>query len=209
MSRFMLVLGDFNNSHIEEGFMTEELKKIIGERVKIQREDIERRTGEDLSQTKLAKKVKDMGARVAQGQIGHIEVGKRFPSVPVFVALAEYFDTSLDYLAGRTIRESSISAIDEDLQTGGISGRLGDIYRTLPPNKQEEVFKFAEALAVITQKEQRVPPILSPIPMNERQRAVAIAKAVLESVERKHGVEARREIEREIYNRFGRADLDP
>ncbi len=54
----MLVLGDFNNIHIEEGFMTEELKRIIGERVKIQREEIERRTGEDFSQTKLAKKSK-------------------------------------------------------------------------------------------------------------------------------------------------------
>lgn len=129
--------------------MSDELKRIIGQRV----EALRKEAGEVLSQEELASRLRDHGLKVQQAQIGHIESGTRLPSVPLFVALADHFDTSLDYIAGRTKNESSIAAIEEDLQSGGISGRLGEIYRKLPMHRQQDVYKFAEALQTLSHHE--------------------------------------------------------
>jgi len=39
---------------------------------------------------------------VAKPTIGHWETGYRLPPLDMVVALADYFDVSLDYLAGRS-----------------------------------------------------------------------------------------------------------
>jgi transcriptional regulator with XRE-family HTH domain len=142
--------GEMYNPKLRGKEMTDELMRIIGARTKELRE----KSSEPLSQEELAAALRGKGQKVEQAQIGHIEAGRRLPSVQVLVALADYFDTSLDYIAGRTGNQSSIAAIDEDLQTGGISGRLGEIYRLLPPNRQQDVYKFAESLQALAFQEQ-------------------------------------------------------
>lgn len=137
---------------IENGLDTEGLRKVIGERVKKLRESAARQKGEGLSQADLAKELTEAGCPITQSAIGHIEVGRKLPSLPVLVALANYFDTSLDYIVGRTDNESSLAAIEEDLQTGGTSGRLGEIYRRLSPARREEVYNFALALEMVDEQ---------------------------------------------------------
>lgn len=146
----LVVMEDQNNLENTQDAMTEKLKSVIGARVKHLREKAQ----EVLSQEELAKELQAKGTKVQQGQIGHIEKGTRLPSVPVFLAIADFYETSLDYVAGRTKNSSSLAAIEEDLQTGGISGRLGDIYKSLPINRQQDVYKFAEALQTIALQEQ-------------------------------------------------------
>jgi transcriptional regulator with XRE-family HTH domain len=193
----MVALKSFEKIHIIGGLMDierekqiiEELKRVIGERVLAQREEIEKRGGKSFSQEELAAKITESGIPVTQGQIGHLESARRLPSVQLLVALADYFDTSVDYLTGRAQNSSSIAAIDEDLQTGGISGRLGDIYKTLPPDKKEEVFRFAAALATISRSDQKALP-------TDRQLREDEAFGILDSIEGLHGETVRNDVER-------------
>ena len=67
-------------------------EKIIGIRVKQLRE----KTG--LSQAKLAKAL----GEVSQPVIARYEAGDCFPSYPVLIKIADYFNVSTDYLLGRT-----------------------------------------------------------------------------------------------------------
>lgn len=67
-------------------------QKIVGERLK------ELRTQLQLSQAKLVVEVGD----IKQPVYARYERGDIFPSYPVLIKLADYFDVSADYLLGRT-----------------------------------------------------------------------------------------------------------
>ena len=67
-------------------------EKILGIRLKQLRE----KTG--LSQAKFAKVLGD----VSQPVIARYETGDFFPSYPVLIKIADYFNVSTDYLLGRT-----------------------------------------------------------------------------------------------------------
>lgn len=123
----------------------ETLRKTIGSRLKELREN----ASEPISQDRLAEELRARGTKVEQAQIGHIEAGRRLPSVQLIIALADYYATSLDFLAGRTDNASSIEDIEEDLQTGGVSGQLGDIYRSLSAARRDEVYRFVLAQEIL------------------------------------------------------------
>lgn len=171
--------------------LTAQLKHAIGARIADSRIHREKAEGK-FSQNDLAAALRELGQDVQQGQIGHIEAGRRLPSIELLYALAEYFETSLDYLTGRTKLASPIAVIDEDLQTGGISGRLGEIYKALPLDRQIEVYQFAEALYTIQQRNRP-----APLP-TESQRRRANIVTILESIDRNVGRDVRIEIERLI-----------
>lgn len=57
----------------------------------------ELRTKHKLSQTALASLL-----NVSQRQISYYESGKDTPPLPALIALADYFNVSLDYLVGRS-----------------------------------------------------------------------------------------------------------
>ncbi len=56
----------------------------------------ELREEKGLSQAQLAKEV-----GLSSGAIGHWEVKKRVPNLDAVIILADYFQVSLDYIAGR------------------------------------------------------------------------------------------------------------
>lgn len=70
-----------------------ELKIIFGQRV------LALRKSAGLSQSALAEQL-----GITMHQISKMETGQRGPSLELAVALADYFDVSLDYLVGRSDR---------------------------------------------------------------------------------------------------------
>lgn len=185
--------------------LIEKLKRTVGARVAELRQARERAEGK-FSQNDLAAALRKTNQKVQQSQIGHIEAGRRLPSMELLYSMAEIFDTSLDFLTGRTELSSSIAAIDEDLQTGGISGRLGEIYKSLPVDKQGEVYQFADALRIIAQRDALTQSPSSQPTENQRRRANVLA--ILESIERNLGRDMRTEVEKLIRDRghFGGGD---
>lgn len=169
-----------------------ELAITIGERVKDLREKVAKQLNGKYSQEKLASELVEIledgtvSPLVTRAMVGHIETGRKLPSTEVLFALADHFDTTVEYLRGRTELRSSMAAIEEDLQTGGISGRLSEIYKKLPSERQNELYEFAEALFAMAQKEQ-----------DDIQRAeedVAALEAVTTVIARRYGDEARDDI---------------
>lgn len=196
----------FMETKKEKNPLTDKLKRNVGARVLELREERDRAEGK-LSQNDLALVLQKMGQKVKQSQIGHIEAGRRLPSVELLYSLAETFGTSLDYLTGRTKLSSSIAAIEEDLQTGGISGRLGEIYKSLPTERQAEVYQFAEALHVIVQRENKARGLTAA--MTEHQRRRANVLFILESIDRNLGHEIRTEVEKIIRDKGQFGDENP
>lgn len=121
-----------------------DLAKTIGERVKKLRDEELK-----ISQEDLARQLGDFGREVTQGQIGHIESGRKLPSIPLLVAMVRKFETSSDYLLGLTDNQLSPADIEEELRTGGLGGRLGEIFGQLPADKRQQVATFAEALLIV------------------------------------------------------------
>lgn len=186
------------------------LRSVIGNNVRDMREEISRQRlsegDKKFTQEVLARELAQSGYSVQSGQIGHVENATKFPSIPLLVALADFFGTSLDFIVGRTKNLSSIAAIDEDLQTGGISGRLGDIYKKLPLERQEEVYRFAEALNLIVQTDL---PQIAPLPLNRRQRRKSAVRALLDLIQRERGTAVRDEIEETLRSKGIPIDLEP
>lgn len=186
------------------------LRSVIGNNVRDMREEISRQRlsegDKKFTQEVLARELAQSGYSVQSGQIGHVENATKFPSIPLLVALADFFGTSLDFIVGRTKNLSSIAAIDEDLQTGGISGRLGDIYKKLPLERQEEVYRFAEALNLIVQTDL---PQIAPLPLNRRQRRKSAVRALLDLIQRERGTAVRDEIEEMLRSKGIPIDLEP
>jgi transcriptional regulator with XRE-family HTH domain len=169
-----------------------EIAVTIGERVKELREKVAKQINGKYSQEKLASEIVVIDENgntkplVTRAMMGHIETGRKLPSTEVLFALADHFDTTVEYLRGKTEICSSMAAIEEDLLTGGISGRLSELYKKLPSERQRELYEFAEALHKVAQKEQ-----------DDAQRAeddVAALEAVTTVIARRYGEDARDEI---------------
>lgn len=67
------------------------------------------REAQGLSQDALAKKL-----HISQQSIAKYEVGPTLPSTDILISLADYFNTSMDYLVGRSEIETRINAISEN-----------------------------------------------------------------------------------------------
>ena len=98
------------------------------------------RLGAGLSQYDLAKKI-----NVSQANIGRYEKAVTYPSVEVMIAIADYFDTTLDFFFGRDLKRKKQTrtrqfrgklqeAIKEEIQPGT------DIYEFL----QERINEILE-----------------------------------------------------------------
>lgn len=127
-----------------------DLRAKIGSTIRELREDASRQRVRDgagkFTLDLLATELTKNGHKVTSGQLGHVETGRKFPSLPLLLALADYFDTSLDFILGRTTNQSSIADIEEDLQTGGVSGRFAETFKRLPQHRRQEVINFAKFL---------------------------------------------------------------
>lgn len=122
--------------------------------------------------------------------------------------IAQFLDTSTDYLLGFTINELSSADIEEELAAVKDEGKINKTVRRLTKEKQQQVLTFAEYLSSREGKIKREVPKISPLPPTERQRNLAIINARLDSVEREYGIDARRDMERSIREELGGSDSD-
>jgi transcriptional regulator with XRE-family HTH domain len=92
-----------------------------------------------LSQQKLADQLD-----LAQSQIQSYETGAYEPEIATLIRLANCFDTSIDYLVGRTEERRAIEPVAAyDLNTA--EQKLVDGYRRLTQKKRQCLLMFLEA----------------------------------------------------------------
>jgi transcriptional regulator with XRE-family HTH domain len=154
---------------------SEKLGLILGDRIRELRSEL------GYTQQDVADKVAMYGIDVGQSQIGHIEKGRKLPSVTLLLAVAELLGTSADYLLGRSHSSLSPAELEEEIRTGGVGGRLGEVWRHLPAELQTQVFQFAEALLAMQKHKQA---------RQDTARDSQFLAALLDALERNMGHEA-------------------
>lgn len=117
----------------------------MGRRIRELREEM------GYTQTELGEQLAAHGVTVSQGHMGHMESGRRMPSVEVLTALAQVLDTSTDYLLGMTENQLSAKDVEEELAAGGIGGRFERVMARLSPGRRDQVVEYANYLAMVDQ----------------------------------------------------------
>jgi transcriptional regulator with XRE-family HTH domain len=123
-------------------------KKILAERLRALREEA------GWTQEQLAEQLTAMGLPLTQSQVGHIEKKRRMPSIEVLAGLARAFDTSVDYLLGRTENQLSPEDVEEELAAGGIGGQFERVMARLSHARRSQVVEYASYLAMLDQVSQ-------------------------------------------------------
>jgi transcriptional regulator with XRE-family HTH domain len=93
-----------------------------------------------MSQQKLAEQFD-----LAQSQIQSYETGAYEPDIATLGKLADYFNTSIDYLVGRTEIRRKIEPAEEYLLNGEEKA-LVDTFRGIAPNQRKSLSMFVETL---------------------------------------------------------------
>jgi transcriptional regulator with XRE-family HTH domain len=183
--------------------LRDKLMKAIGERTSGLRADSKR------SQPEMLAELAKYGLGRSQPNLSQIENGKRIPSVEALYIIAQFLETSTDYLLGLTTNQLSAAESEEELAAARGEAHINKVMRHMSKERQKQVVAFAEYL--LSQERQNptgVAPLISPLPLTEREQNLATVKKMLESVERKHGVEARRDMERSIREEFDDIDAE-
>lgn len=186
------------NPRLEE--LRRRLKATVGTRIAGTRNELRK------SQPDLLAELEKYGLIRTQGSVSQIENGKRLPSLEALYVIARFLDTSTDYLLGLTINELSAADIEEELAAVKDEGKINKTIRRLAEQKQQQVLTFAEYLLSREDKAKIDAPKISPLPQTERQRNLAMIKTILNSVQQKWGIDARRDMERSIYDQLGGSD---
>lgn len=163
------------------------LKKIVAKRV------VKQRTTMNYSQGEVLAELERRGIARTQGSLSQIERGKRLPSVETLYVLAQYLETSTDYLLGLTQNELSAAEAEEDTDALNGDSHLNRVLRHLPGEQRRQVVAFAEYL--LAQSEQAIDAKRSIFAPTQRQREDAAMRDMLESVQRDMGVDARKKLE--------------
>lgn len=102
----------------------------IGTRIRILRENA------DLTQLVLAKNLK-----ISNSTLSMYERGERIPSDDIKIAIADYFNVSIDYLLGRTDQQEKPTPVSGDGQVGPAKQALLDMMDDMD---EDELIALAE-----------------------------------------------------------------
>lgn len=110
-----------------------------------------------LTQAEVQRRLKqEYGMDIVPSHLSNIEGDNdKLPSLPLLVALLNIYGGSAEYALGRSENPMSPTDIEEELNAGGIGGRLRDVYDRLPVVQQAQVYSFAEALWFAEQQRTR------------------------------------------------------
>lgn len=89
------------------------------------------RENRNISQLKLAKDL-----LIGQSTMSEYESGIKQPPVSILIKIADYFDVSLDYLAGRTDVKISINKINSHLTTRFGELTINDLFNLQKDEKE-------------------------------------------------------------------------
>ena len=100
------------------------------------------REARKLSQQKL---LDHLGLELAQSQIQSYETGTYEPDINTLKALADFFDTSIDYIVGHTDVSRRIEPVQEN-ELNDAEMKLVEQYRRLLPKQKKSLSMFIETL---------------------------------------------------------------
>jgi len=100
------------------------------------------REARKLSQQKL---LDHLGLELAQSQIQSYETGTYEPDINTLKALADFFETSIDYIVGRTDVSRRIEPV-QAYELNGAETELVEQYRRLLPKQKKSLSMFIETL---------------------------------------------------------------
>jgi len=103
------------------------------------------RESHKLSQQKLA----DQFDNLAQSQIQSYETGQYEPDITTLKAFADFFDTSIDFLVGRTAINHRIEPVEAH-ELNEAETELVERYRRLLPNQKKSLSMFMDTLSAET-----------------------------------------------------------
>ncbi|WP_432664163.1 helix-turn-helix transcriptional regulator [Wukongibacter baidiensis] len=124
---------------------------------------------DDIDKTILGERLKDLREKffltqhdlggiinIPQNTISNYEKGKSFPSLENLYLLADYFDTSIDYLVGRTGRKELVFVEDIKLQEIGkkyleVDNKFTEL--GLSPKRVLEIITALDSVGLINKKE--------------------------------------------------------
>lgn len=195
----MVEVMEENNSLLIE--LRNKLMKAIGTRTSGLRADLKR------SQPELLAELAKYGVARSQPNISQIENGRRIPSLEALYIIAQFLETSTDYLLGLTTNQLPAADVEEELAAARGEAHINKLMRNMSKERQRQVIAFAEFLLGQEQKDRtQGMPAISPLPLTERQRNLTAIKTLLDSIEREHGAIARRDMERTIHEEFSNVD---
>lgn len=151
------------------------LKQTVGKRIALARADM------NYSQADLLAELKSYGLDRTQGSLSQIETGKRLPSVEMIYVVARFLGTSVDYLLGLTDNALSTQDSEEELSLNRQEGRIVQLMRLLPRDRQAQMVEFGEWL-------------LSQSPQPDQQKKTAAWHAAVNIIERKYGEDMTRDV---------------
>lgn len=160
-----------------------------------------------MSQVELLKLFADNKIDMTQQRLSHYMQGRNYPDPPVFRDLVKMLGVSADWVLGLTEESLPAEALNEMANSARGEAHINKLMRNMSKEKQRQIIAFAEYLLTQEQKERaQTPPVISALPLSERQRNLTAIKTLLDSVEREHGAIARRDMERMIREEFSSID---
>lgn len=149
-----------------------------------------------MPQADLLKLLKQNGFDMTQQRLSHYMQGRNYPDPPVLKELAKALGVSADWLLGLTEQSLPVADLDEMVAQAKGEGKLNKVMRNLSPDKQQQVYQFAEFLL------SRQPAIESYVDgLSESERIAHEAHKWLDSIERTRGTTTRKEIEKVFRDR--------
>lgn len=163
----------------------------------------------DRNQKELIKLMAQNGFEMAQQRLSHYMNGRNYPDPPILKELAKALEVSVDWLLGLTEQPLPAADLDEMAATAKGEAHINKVMRNMSKERQKQVIAFAEYL--LSQERQNpggIVPLISPLPLTERQQNLQSIKKMLDLIERNHGTQARRDMERSILEEFDNVDTE-
>lgn len=144
-------------------------------------------------QVDVLKLLAQNGVEMTQQRLSHYMQGRNYPDPPILKELVKELGVSADWLLGLTEQSLPAADLDEMAAQARGEGRINKIMRSLPPDEQLQILRFAEYLLSRHESAQGVG---SDAEHEESRRLASEASKWLESIERTRGLQVRQEIEK-------------
>ena len=105
----------------------------------------ELRRDRNMTQAELAKEL-----FVTAGTVSNYEKGVHLPDVEKLVAIADFFDVSVDYLLGRTAHDYSLDLLDRPICGSTSLGSLVDDISALEPDRLKALLLIVKDMKLST-----------------------------------------------------------